>query len=258
MNYQELLAKIERAPELDFGDLFSNAIELFKKVWLQGFLLQLIVMLVSYGVLILLYIPLLGGVFVLGGAEGDFESASGLGGVVFGVLMMFLYIAVILAVQTLSLGLQAAFFRISRVKERGLDTEQGVNFGMFLRKPYLKKVLVLALAQLGIMLLASAACFLPLLYVIVPIQFSILIFAFHPELSVSDIISASFKLGNKKWLLSFGLLIVSGLLAIIVGMIACGIGVLFTAAFVYLPQYLIYKEVVGFTETTDAIDQLGS
>ena len=71
-------------------------------------------------------------------------------------------------------------------------------------------------------------------------------FAFNPELSVGDIVKASFKLGHKKWLLAFGLILVSLLLAQIVGMLLCGIGTLFTAAFVYHPTYLIYKEVIGF------------
>jgi hypothetical protein len=78
-----------------------------------------------------------------------------------------------------------------------------------------------------------------------------MIFAFNPELSVGDIVSASFKLGHKKWLLSFGLLIVSGILAEIVGLLMCGIGVLFTAAFVYHPTYFIYKNVIGFENDSE-------
>ena len=38
----------------------------------------------------------------------------------------------------------------------------------------------------------------------------------------------------------------ASLLSQIVGVLLCGIGALFTAAFVYHPTYLIYKEVIGF------------
>jgi uncharacterized membrane protein len=79
-------------------------------------------------------------------------------------------------------------------------------------------------------------------------------FAFNPDLSVGDIVKASFGLGNKKWLISFGLLIVSSLLAQIVGLLLCLVGVFFTAAFVYHPTYLIYKHVIGFDETNEILE----
>ena len=72
------------------------------------------------------------------------------------------------------------------------------------------------------------------------------IFAFNPEQSVSDIIKSGFALGNKKWLVTFGLVIVSSILASMVGMMMCFIGVFVTASFAYIPAYYIYKESIGF------------
>ncbi len=77
------------------------------------------------------------------------------------------------------------------------------------------------------------------------------IFAFNPELSTSEIVKAGFKLGNKKWLLTFGLIIISGLIAEIIGLLMCCVGILVTASFAYLPAYFIYKESVGFDENND-------
>ena len=37
-----LSEKINRAKALDFGDLFSKSIELFKKVWVQGLVMLLL------------------------------------------------------------------------------------------------------------------------------------------------------------------------------------------------------------------------
>ena len=70
-------------------------------------------------------------------------------------------------------------------------------------------------------------------------------------------VSLSFKLGTKKWLIAFGLIIISSLLSQIAGFLLCGIGTLFTAAFVYHPVYLIYKEVVGFDDA-ELIDEIGT
>jgi hypothetical protein len=34
--------KVAEAPKIDFGDLFNESVLVFKKVWLQGFILQLL------------------------------------------------------------------------------------------------------------------------------------------------------------------------------------------------------------------------
>ena len=39
-------------------------------------------------------------------------------------------------------------------------------------------------------------------------------------------------------------------------MITCGLGSLFLQAFLWHPMYLIYKKVVGFDETTNAIEEM--
>ena len=107
---------------------------------------------------------------------------------------------------------------------------------------------MLVLITILISIPAALLCYIPFIYVIVPMSYFAIIFAFNPEMSVGDIVKISFSLGNKKWLLSFGLLFVAGLLAEIVGFLLCGIGTLFTMAFVYHPVYLIYKDVVGFNQ----------
>ena len=40
-SFQSLLNKIQTSTLIDFGDLFNESLELFKKVWVQGLLLQL-------------------------------------------------------------------------------------------------------------------------------------------------------------------------------------------------------------------------
>lgn len=254
MTLSQLLLKIQVNKSVDFGEIFNEAINLFQKVWLQGLLLQLLVILVSYGVSMVMYIPMMASVFVLSDLEPD---EQGVVSIIIGILFFALYLIIIVLLATFSFGLQAAFFRIVRMKERNIATQRGVNFGMFFKKKHLKKLFVLAMAQIGISILAVMLCVIPIFYVIVPLQFASIIFAFHPELSVNDIYKAAFQIGNKKWGVAFALLLVSGILAIVIGFLACFIGIYATLSFAYLPAYLIYKEVVGFYEDEDAIAKIG-
>ena len=54
--------------------------------------------------------------------------------------------------------------------------------------------------------------------------------------------------------MTFGLVIVSSILAEVVGLLLCGIGIFATASFIYLPTYYIYKEVVGFDDNSTDIN----
>ena len=108
----------------------------------------------------------------------------------------------------------------------------------------------------GIGVLATLLCFFPIIYVMVPLALINVIYAFHPDLTASEIIKVGFALGNKKWVITFGLMIITGILAQIVGMIMCFVGIFATASFVYLPLYFVYKESIGFNET-HIIDEIG-
>ena len=77
-----------------------------------------------------------------------------------------------------------------------------------------------------------------------------------PMRGEAEIVKASFKIGNKKWLITFGTMFVAGILGML-GIIGCGIGILFTISIIYLPVFFIYKEVIGFGETSE-IEQIGT
>ena len=83
-------------------------------------------------------------------------------------------------------------------------------------------------------------------------------YAFNPEISSSNLVKASFDLGNKKWLITFGITLVAGILAQMVGMLMCGVGIFVTASFAAIPLYFIYKEVIGFGEDVDELKQIGN
>ena len=248
--------KVARSKDLDFGTIFSESIELFKKTWLQGFLLQIFTIVVMLPLIIVLYIPLIG--LVIAQAEGGYGDPDAFSGFFAGMSLLYiLFVFVgIFVLGAVSVALNAAFFRMMRK----LDDNQQVStsdFFYFLKGKHLSKLMLLMIISTLIAIPAALLCYIPLIYVIVPMSYFSFVFAFNPELSVGDIVSASFSIGNKKWLISFGLVIVASLLSQIVGALLCGIGVLFTATFVYHPTYLIYKNVIGFEEGSE-IAQIGT
>ena len=248
-----LLEKIDQAKSLDFGSIFNQSIELFKKVWLQGFIILLLTMLLMVPFYLLMYLPMIAmGVInpeMFGhGQEPDF-------------LLMFPFIALILLFSFFALvigfGMKASFYRICKFKDFNEATSDDYFF--YLKRPYLGKVIALSLTTFGITLLALLFCVIPVFYVFVPVTFMNIIFAFNPDLSTSNIVKSGFRLGNKKWLLTFGLMFISGLLAEIVGFLMCCIGIMVTASFSYLQVYFIYKESIGFDENKpiDNLEDLG-
>lgn len=254
MTYTALLDKVKQAPFLDFGDLFGQAINLFQKVWLQGLLMQILTVVISWGVLMMITLPMtFVSAFITSGDLGVVNDVS----FIEVILILLLYLVIFTLMAMVQFLLQAGFYRIVRMKDRNRSGDLGVGFGMFIKKRYVKKVIVLALSQLGISIAAVLFFILPLFFVLVPLQFTVVIFAFHPGWSVNDIYKAAFSLGIKKWGITFLLIVVIGIVAAFTGLLACFIGIYATISIVYLPVYLVYKSVIGFTEDEDIIAQIG-
>ncbi len=250
MTLTEIQSKIATSRELDFGTIFNQSIELFKKVWLQGLLTLIITTALMIPFYIIMYLPLIAlGLF----DPGYLQNGSDLNVLImmpfFLLIIVFMFFAMFISFST-----QAAFFRICRQKDLNLLGSD--DYFYFFKKQYIGKILMLSLASIGIYIVAMMLCVLPIFYVIVPMSYFSIIFAFNPELSTSEILKAAFGIGNKKWLLSFGLIIVSAILAQMVGLLMCLIGVFVTASFVYLPIYYIYKGTIGFDESTE-LHQIG-
>tara|TARA_R110000868_G_scaffold386023_1_gene654130 strand:- start:1506 stop:2288 length:783 start_codon:yes stop_codon:yes gene_type:complete len=251
-----LLEKIEKAKELDFGTIFSESIELFKKTWLQGFLLQLFTLLVMLPLIIILYVPLIG--MVIAQQESGYNDNEVFTDFFAGMSILYILFVIVgvFVLGAISVALNAGFYRIMQK----LDYDEQVitsDFFYFVKGKYLSKAFLIMLVSILIAIPAALLCYIPLIYAIVPLSYFGLFFAFNPELSVGDIVKASFKLGNKKWLLSFGLFVVSYLLVVILMFLTCGIGALFLSPFMYHPTYLIYKHVIGF-DKNNVIEEIGT
>lgn len=244
-----LLTKVNSAKALDFGTIFSQSIELFKKTWIQGLVMLLLTMVLMIPFYILMYLPIV----AMGLLHPEsFEWGKGSSFVLF--LPSIIALVFVFFVMIISFGLKSAFFRICKMKDFNEVTSD--DYFYFFKKPYLAKTIKLTAITFGIGVLATLLCFFPIIYVMVPLALINVIYAFHPDLTASEIIKVGFALGNKKWVITFGLMIITGILAQIVGMIMCFVGIFATASFVYLPLYFVYKESIGFNET-HIIDEIG-
>lgn len=253
MDFFSISERIERSMSPDFGDVLSKSIDLFKKVWLQGFLMMVFTFVLLLPVIIISYVPLFGvimenaqyeassyntGDIYLQRSVNPFEQLST---VIYSMAIIF---GGILAVSFLMYAVMAGFYRVLKNADIYGKVETSDLFYYFKGK-YLGKAAVLGISVTLISLVATLLCYFPVIYVSVPLNMALVVFAFNPDLSVSDILKVSFKLGNKYWLIIFGLILVAGIISGL-GVIACGIGMLFTASFARIPLYVIYKETVGF------------
>ncbi|MFD2822045.1 hypothetical protein ACFS5M_00085 [Lacinutrix iliipiscaria] len=249
MKLQEFERRVQNAKDLDFGDIFNKSIELFKKVWVQGLVILLLTMVLMIPFYIIMYLPLIAAGLI---DPSMFEAGNDPSPLLTIPFVLFALVFSVVA-MVIGLGMRAGFYRICKMKD--LDEAGSEDYFYYLKRPYLSKLVKLSLATFGITLLAALLCVIPVFYVMVPVTLMNLIFAFNPEQSVSDIIKSGFALGNKKWLITFGLIIIASFLAQIVGMIMCFVGVFVTASFAYIPVYYIYKESVGF-DKDDELKQI--
>lgn len=252
MTPSEIQQKISNAPALDFGDIFNKSVELFKKSWLYGLLLELIILIITLPFIIVIYGPLVVA-FVAQLKNREFDS-SVFSSLFTGFTIFYLVIFVlgILAAAVFQMALQAGFFRIINQIDEGKEVKASDLF-FFLKGRYFGSVTLLMLATVLIALIAALLCYVPLIYAFIPLSFFIIVFAFNSEMSIGDIVKISFSLGTKKWLISFGLFIVTYFLVILLTIITCGIGALFLSPFIYLPLYFVYKQVVDFNSNEAGI-----
>ncbi len=238
MNFTDLSQRIEQSNPLDFGSIFNGSIELFKKVWLQGFITLLLTFVSILPFYIVLYSPLIA--YGITDPTSFDNGHAPPGALIFMFLLMPFFF---LAVMTLGLCLNAAFLRICQQNDLGEVGKDAYFF--YLKKPYLGKALMLSLIMLGLVFLAMLTCGLGAIYLAVPMSLFPAFLAFGKDLTGMEMAKAGFALGNKNWGIIFALLLVMGLVAQL-GVILCFVGFFFTAMLSKIPVYFVYKDAIGF------------
>lgn len=108
----------------------------------------------------------------------------------------------------------------------------------------------MALITIGFVIAGMLTCGFGLIYLGVPLALFPVFLAFDEELSAIEIVKASFALGNKNWLVLFGLLLILGFIAQL-GVLLCFVGIFFTAMLSRVSIYYAYKDGVGFKDETE-------
>ncbi|MCK0161620.1 hypothetical protein [Allomuricauda sp. F6463D] len=239
MNFSNILERIKLSSPVEFGTVFNNSVELFKKVWLQGFLTLVFTFAAILPFYLLIYLPMI----IMGISNPDVFESNNMPPAFAGLMALIIPI-VFVGVMMVAICLNAAFLRICRkydLNESGKD-----DYFFYFKKAYLTKALILSLIMMGLTMLGLLACGLGNIYLVVPMSLFPAFFAFDKKLTAMEIVKASFALGNKNWLMIFLLVLVAGLVSQL-GVVLCLVGVLFTAMFSKIPFYFIYKEAVGIS-----------
>lgn len=223
---------------MDFGSIFSRSIELFKKVWLQGFITLLLTVVTVLPFYFMIYIPM-----IAAGITDPEMLRNDDPPLIVILSMSILMPIVMIGMTTFAIALNAAFLKICRQKD--LDVAGNDDYFYFFREGRLGKILVLSLIMLGLSILGVLTCGIGIFYLVVPLSLFPAFVAFNENLTAMETVKASFKLGNKNWLVIFGLVVVMGIVAEL-GILLCCVGVLFTAMLSKIPVYFIYKEGLGF------------
>ena len=252
-SFQTVLSKIQLAKTTDFGDLFNDSIVLFKKVWLQGLQLQLFSFLIMLPFIISFYGPYLK-LALDNSSNGPLDPAVLSQSLIeeFGSSLVWVYV-LMLTLSIVSSLMYLGFFRILKRIDHG-QSFAVTDFFHFFQKALIGKSVVFLLAYVGIAIVATLLCFFPIVYAIIPLMFMLPIFVYNPNLTISEVVKTGFALGNKKWGITFLTLVLNTILLYVVILVTFGLGSLFFGCFLYLPQYIIYKKVIGF-ETSESATQ---
>ena len=242
MNYSEIQSKIQNAQHLDFGKILDLTINMFKEVWLKGFLMVLVMLLLG-GFLTFLFIT-------IGLTPNPYNTIEYQEFNLFSnyASNAFYNLPQTIIISSLMIGLLAGFYKIC--KKVDLNENQNDDLFYFFKGDYIKKVFMLGIIYALIAAIAQAMFLIPYIYAFIPLSFFAVVFSNNPELTETEIVKLSFSLGTKKWLLTFGLIFITGILGML-GIIAFCIGVLFTMSIMYLPVYFVYRDVVGFEDDSE-------
>ncbi|MEZ4859611.1 MAG: hypothetical protein R2781_12490 [Flavobacteriaceae bacterium] len=251
-----IFEKIEKSKAPDFGDVISKSFELYKKTFSQGLMHTLISLVVIIPFILIVYIPLIPMYVEMFQQMGDpyyrpdFMDNYTPAMIVGWVLLVFIFSFLM---QIVMMSIYGHFFKELKKMDYGTNEEIGGYFTLL--KTHFGKLLMLSLATMGIAIVASLLCYLPIFYVIIPLHWVFPIFIFNTTLSVGDTIKAAFKFGNKNWLVFAGIGIVVSIIASL-GAIACYIGMIATLFFTYIATYVTYRDTIGF-EDVDGISSIG-
>lgn len=252
---QEIDNRINAGFEVDLGKMFENVMPIWKKV-VMYIAIALFLMVSVMAVMALITFPIFLGVGFTGMIETlkrdpTYFSSAGVG------LGMRLYTFAFGAVGAFLLTpLTVGFLKLCRDADTTGEVEFGSLFAYY-KQPYflnigLAAVILSAISNVISMGFGYIPFFGGILNLVVTFVIQAFIIFVYPLIVFKDAssmqgIALSFKLASKKLMPIFGAVLLFSIIGVL-GVILCGIGILFTYPFIPIAQYLIYKQAIGFDD----------
>ncbi len=232
----------ENGYELDFSNAFNPAFEIYKKIAGSAGAVMLLIVIV---LLIMVFI----GIFAFMGLDSIGENMRNFSPVNLSLPFLLLYCVLVFAGSIFSILLTAGLLQMAYNAFHNLDFSMGTvleHFKSGATKELVIGGIIIAVPNL-IQILLFEYITLSFIGSIISMLIGLFTFLMVPliifgKLKASDAVMGSIHVLLKNFLMIFLLLIVSYILAL-VGMIACGIGVVFTIPFMYAMITSIYLNI---------------
>ena len=140
--------------------------------------MQLFTLVVALHFIIFLYVPLL--LVIIANAENGYDNSETLEAFFAGMSILYILFVIvgIFVLGAVQVALNAAFFRIMKKLDYNEPTTTS-DFFYFLKGKYLRKAFILMIVSILISIPAMLLCYIPFIYVIVPLTYFSLVFAFE-------------------------------------------------------------------------------
>ena len=232
---------------LDFGNVFNNAFENYKKIALYGglmiFVIFVLLSIFAFGVLIAIF----GGAAVV-----DFLKPENLKPEEFSLNTLLIFSGISVLISCLISPLTAALIKMAYCAERDEEFHISTMFEYY-KAPYFKEIFI---ATFVISIISSIISTIinytqiPVIGFVVTVIIELFTILMIPliifgKLKAIEALEASILIVSKQPLILLGLIVV-GSIGTLVGLIGCCIGIVFTLPFLNSLYYAIYSEIIGF------------
>jgi hypothetical protein len=232
---------------LDFGNVFNHAFENYKKIALYGglmiFVLFVLLSILAFGVLIAVFGSL---------AVVNFLKPENLQTENLSLDSMLIFSGVSLLITCLLSPFSAGLIKMAYCAERDDEFHLSTMFEYY-KAPFFKELFIATfLITIVNSVLSGIINYIqiPIIEVVVSVTIGLFTILMIPliifgKLKAVEAIQASILVVSKEPIVILGLLVI-GVIASLVGLIGCCIGIVFTIPFMYSLYYALYSEIIGF------------
>ncbi|WP_240723491.1 hypothetical protein [Flavobacterium sp. GT3P67] len=232
---------------LDFGNVFNHAFENYKKIALYGGLVFFVFMILMSIFAIVVLFSIFDAKTVLEKLKPENLKPENLS-----LNSMLIFSGVSLLITCLLSPFSAGLIKMAYCAERDEEFHVSTMFEYY-KAPYFKELFIATFLVTIVSSILSAVinyAQIPVLEFVVSITIGLFTILMIPliifgKLKAVEAIQASILIVSKQPIVILGLFVV-GIIAVLVGLIGCCIGIVFTIPFMYSLYYAIYSEIIGF------------